>query len=159
MLKACLVFGGNEALQFFEAIQHDYTPSSFAGQDQELFSKFIAQTVTVGGKLIEYRSDLIDHILAFRQEQHSSSADHRHSSATRHHPSLPFIDEKLGTPRLREHDRFRFSAIEELRQFGHVGAFGNVLARKPTLFFGLRQSERTRSGRWELKLLEHRSWD
>ena len=72
---------------------------------------------------------------------------------------LPFIDEKPGSLGLREHDRFRFSAIEELGQFRHVGAFGDVLAGKPTRIFGLRQSERVRSRRFELKLLEHRLWD
>lgn len=113
----------------------------------------------MGGKLIEDRSDLLDHVRPLRQKQHTSGPDHRHASSTGHRPSLPLIDEKLGILGLSEHDRFSFAAIEKLSQFHNRGAFRNLNSRKPAFFFGLRQSERAGSRRVELKLLEHRSWD
>ena len=98
-------------------------------------------------------------MLAFRQEQHTSSADHSHASATRHRPSLPFIDEKPGISGLCEHDRFGFAAIEELGELCHVSGFGNIVGRELTLFLCLRQGKRARPGGFDLKLLEHRLWD
>lgn len=107
-------------------------------QHQKLSSQRFAESISVGGKLIEYRRDSRDRVFAFRQEQNTSRADYVNPFAARHHPPLPFIDEKSGIFSLGEYDGFSFSAIEELGECRHVGAVWNRLRRKPSRKFGFR---------------------